>query len=66
MAETDAFGRHEVLHLSLFLAECVERGLIDHAQIRGNPEWAALADRANTALLDLYQAIGRDAASWQG
>jgi len=60
MAEMDAFGRHEVLHMSLFLARCVETSLLDHEQIRRNPEWQALADRANDALLALYQAIGRE------
>jgi hypothetical protein len=58
MSQMDAFGRHEVLHISLFLAQCVEAQLLDHAQVRANPHWTELAERANDALLALYQAIG--------
>lgn len=58
MGQMDDYGRHEVLHMSLFLAQCVEEQLLDHAQIKANPHWHALAERANDALLTLYQAIG--------
>jgi hypothetical protein len=58
MGQMDDYGRHEVLHMSLFLAQCVEEQLIDHAQIKANPRWHELAERANDALLALYQAIG--------
>lgn len=58
MSQMDAYGRHEVLHMSLFLAQCIEEQLMDHAQIRANPRWAELAARANDSLLTLYQAIG--------
>jgi hypothetical protein len=58
MAQLDKFGRHEVLHMSLFLAGAVERELLDHEQIRARPDWKALAETACTALNDLYQAIG--------
>ena len=58
MAQMDAFGRHEVLHMSLFLAQCVEEQLLDHAQVKANPDWSRLAEAANDALLRLYQAIG--------
>lgn len=58
MSQTDAFGRHEVLHMSLFLAQAVEEQLLAHAQVQANPRWRELAERANDALLTLYQAIG--------
>jgi hypothetical protein len=58
MGQMDAFGRHEVLHMSLFLAQCVEEQLMDHEQIRSNPDWMRLAETANDALFRLYQAIG--------
>ncbi|MEM8936696.1 MAG: hypothetical protein AAGC77_09845 [Pseudomonadota bacterium] len=58
MAEHDAFARHEVLHMSLFLAEAVEAQLMERPIIKANPTWSALAATANEALLDLYQAIG--------
>jgi hypothetical protein len=58
MGQMDAFGRHEVLHMSLFLAQCVEEQLMDHEQIRSNPDWMRLAETANDVLFRLYQAIG--------
>lgn len=58
MTQTDAFGRHEVLHMSLFLAETVERQLLEHPQVAQHPEWRALAEVAADALQTLYQRIG--------
>jgi len=58
VSQMDAFGRHEVLHMSLFLAQCIEEQLLDHAQVKANPDWYGLAEVANDALLRLYQAIG--------
>lgn len=58
VGQMDAYGRHEVLHMSLFLAQAVEEQLLDHAQIQANPRWRELAEQANDALLTLYQAIG--------
>ncbi len=58
MADDDAFARHEVLHMSLFLAEAVEEQLASRSIIKANPQWSSLAEKANEALLDLYQAIG--------
>lgn len=58
MGQLDAYGRHEVLHMSLFLAQCIEEQLMDHEQVKGNSRWLVLAERANDALLTLYQAIG--------
>lgn len=63
MGQMDAFGRHEVLHMSLFLAQAVEEQLLEHAQVKANPRWRELAERANDALLTLYQAIGAPDAS---
>lgn len=60
MSQMDEFGRHEVLHMSLFLAAAVERELLDHGQVKSHPEWRALAQTACTALNDLYQAIGQE------
>lgn len=58
MGQMDAFGRHEVLHMSLFLAQCVEEQLLDHEQVRAHADWLRLADAAHDALFRLYQAIG--------
>jgi hypothetical protein len=58
VAEQDPFGIHEVLHMTLFLAESVETQLLDHRAVRANPEWAALAERACDALQALYQSVG--------
>jgi hypothetical protein len=54
----DEFGRHEVLHMSIFLCESVGTELLKHEQIKTNPAWQALAETAHQALFDLYQAIG--------
>ena len=58
MSQMDEFGRHEVLHMAHFFTYTVEEELCDHEQIKNNPEWLALAERACEALADLYQAIG--------
>ena len=62
MPQMDAFGRHEVLHMSCFLMEAVDEQLLQHAQIENNPRWKALAEQAHDALFRLYQAIGTDEA----
>jgi hypothetical protein len=54
----DDYGRHEVLHMSLFLCNSVGNELLEHEQIKNNPAWQALAQTAHQALFDLYQAIG--------
>lgn len=58
MPQMDAFGLHEVLHMSNFLMDAVDEQLLQHAQIENNPEWKALAEQAHDALYNLYQAIG--------
>jgi hypothetical protein len=60
MTQMDEFGRHEVLHMSLFLAGAVEEQLMDHEQVKNRPEWLALAETACRALNDLYQAVGAE------
>ncbi len=52
------YATHEALHMSWFLMESVERGLVEHDAVKNNPEWAELAKTAHQTLLDLYQAIG--------
>ena len=51
-------GCHEALHMAAFLAGAVEDELAEHPAVKQNAEWSALAHRAVTALVDLYQAIG--------
>jgi hypothetical protein len=58
MPQEDDYGRHEVLHMSAFLAKAVDEELLEHEQIKANPEWKALAEKASDALGELYQAIG--------
>ena len=58
MSQLDEFGRHEVLHMSQFLARAIEEELLEHEQIASHPEWKALAEAACVALNDLYQTIG--------
>ncbi len=53
-----SFGCHEALHMSLYLAEQVEEQLCNHPSIVLKPEWRKLADRAASALQELYQTIG--------
>ncbi len=66
MSQMDEFGRHEVLHMSMFLQRAVEEELIDHAQVQANPEWKALAETAFDALYKLYQAVGSAHLSGEG
>jgi hypothetical protein len=56
----DEFSRHEALHMASFLSEAVNGQLCEHLAVMANPLWLALAERASTALSDLYQAIGRE------
>ena len=60
MSHMDEFGRHEVLHMTLFLAGAVEEQPIDHEQVKSRPEWLALGKTACRALNDLYQAVGAE------
>jgi len=58
VTEPDAFSRHEALHMSLFLAQTVERELLDHPAVASDPALRALAEAACDALQTLYQKIG--------
>jgi len=60
MPDLDEYGRHEALHMSLFLCEAVDSQLLQHGQIKNTTEWLTLAAKAHQALFDLYQAIGEE------
>lgn len=51
-------GCHEALHVASMLSALVDERLCDHPAVLLVPEWYALAERAQEALFDLYQAIG--------
>jgi hypothetical protein len=55
----DEFGRHEVRHMSYFLARTVEEQLLEHEQVKSRPQWRALAKKACEALNKLYQATAQ-------
>ena len=54
------FGCHEALHMASVLADMVDEQLCEHPAIERNPAWLRLAERAEEALLELYQAIGAE------
>jgi hypothetical protein len=54
------YSRHEVLHMAAFLMRAVSEELVEHEAIKAQPEWLALAEQAETALFELYQAIGQE------
>ena len=58
MAKLDKFHHHEALHMSQFLAECVEKQLVNNRFIKSNKKCRMLVDTACEALNDLYQEIG--------
>jgi hypothetical protein len=51
----DSYHWHEVLHMSLFLANSVSHELIDHPVIQANQELLTLSQEAHQNLFDLYQ-----------
>lgn len=53
-----SFGCHEALHMASVLMEMVDERLCQHPSVIANEEWEELAERACSALSDLYQAIG--------
>lgn len=55
-----SYGCHEALHVTGLLRDLVERELYEHLAIQANPKWLELADKACSALFDLYQAIGAE------
>ena len=60
MSQLDSYGRHEVLHMSSFLANAIDSELCEHPQIQSNEEWLILALMASSALHELYQRIGKE------
>lgn len=60
MPQMDEFGKHEVLHMSLVLSEMVDLYLLEHEQIKNNPEWYKKALTACEVLNTLYQEIAVD------
>lgn len=54
-----SYGCHEALHMTSMLAETVGERLSAHPAIMQNPDWLALASRAEDTLHALYQAIGQ-------
>jgi hypothetical protein len=53
-----SYGCHEALHVASMLEALVDERLCDHPAVLLNPEWFALAKKAQEALFALYQAIG--------
>lgn len=53
-------GCHELLDRSHMLADMLERHLLSHPACIAEPEWYALAERAASALRELYQRVGSE------
>jgi hypothetical protein len=53
-------GCHELMDRASMLAEMLERHLLTHPACVAEPQWYALADRAATALRELYQQVGSE------
>jgi hypothetical protein len=53
-----SFGCHELLDRTALIAETVEQYLLSHPACVQNEEWFALAERALSALHELYQRVG--------
>ncbi|MQX70114.1 hypothetical protein [Sinorhizobium meliloti] len=51
-------GCHEALHVASMLGDLVDGQLCNHPAVLLNPEWYSLAEKAQDALFELYQAIG--------
>jgi len=51
-------GCHEALHMASFLGSAISHELLEHGAILADAQWFALAERAASALGELYQAIG--------
>jgi hypothetical protein len=54
-----SYGCHEALHMAAYLANAVQEELVEHLAVTQKQEWVQLALRAQQALSDLYQQIGR-------
>src|SRR5713226_1677516 len=53
-----SFGCHELLDRTMLAAGVVEEYVLTHPACAQNPDWYALADKAASALQELYQQIG--------
>jgi hypothetical protein len=53
-------GCHEALHMASFLADAIDREILNHPAIEAVPEWKELAQRSLDAMADLYQKIGAE------
>jgi hypothetical protein len=58
MSETDAFGRHEVLHVANIVTKLFSDEIVDHGAVKADPEWAAKADAVAEALAQFYLYCG--------
>lgn len=59
-------GCHELLDRTSLLANQVEEHLLAHPSCVANAEWYALAERAASALRELYQQVGSEHLTAQG
>ena len=55
-----SFGCHELLDRTSIAADTLEQFVLSHPACIQNPDWYALADKAVTALRELYQRIGAE------
>jgi hypothetical protein len=55
-----SFGCHELLDRTSLAADMVEQFVLSHPACLRNAEWFALAERAASALHELYQHVGAD------
>lgn len=53
-------GCHELLDRTAMFADMIERHLTTHPACIANPEWYELAERAASALHELYQRVGAE------
>jgi hypothetical protein len=53
-----SFGCHELLDRTLLAGDLVEQSVLSHPACVLDPEWFALAERAVSALRELYQRVG--------
>lgn len=51
-------GCHEALHMASFLADAIDREILNHPSVVADPKWKKLASRSFNAMAKLYQEIG--------
>jgi len=52
------FTCHEALQMGSVFMDSIDRHLCEHPAVLADPDWYRLASEAQTALYNLYQAIG--------